>query len=38
MFKDCGLISYKSRGFFAKWRGILAVDLFLNKKSYGLSP
>jgi hypothetical protein len=27
---DCGLISKKHTGFFAKWRGILSGDLFFN--------
>jgi hypothetical protein len=27
---DCGLISKKHKGFFAKWRGITAGDLFFN--------
>jgi hypothetical protein len=35
---DCGLISDKCREFFAKWWGISARDLFLNKKSYGIGP
>jgi hypothetical protein len=29
---DRGLISDKCRGFFAKWQGILAGDLFFNRK------
>jgi hypothetical protein len=32
---DRGLISEKCRGFFAKWRGISAGDLFLNRKYRG---
>jgi hypothetical protein len=32
---DRGLISDKCRGFFAKWRGILARDLFFNSKYHG---
>jgi hypothetical protein len=32
---DCGLISDKCRGFFAKWRGISAGDLFFSRKYHG---
>jgi hypothetical protein len=35
---DCGLISDRCRGFYAKWWGISAGYLFLNRKSYGLGP
>jgi hypothetical protein len=36
---DYGLISDKCRGFFAKWWGILAGDLFFNRKyRSGLGP
>jgi hypothetical protein len=32
---DRGLISDKSRGFFEKWQGISAGDLFFNRKYRG---
>jgi hypothetical protein len=35
---DCGMISYKCGGFFAKWWGISAGDLFSNRKFYELGP
>jgi hypothetical protein len=35
---DCRLISKKHRGFFAKWRGISARDLFFNGYSHGPGP